>query len=76
MGKARSVGDPKTKQIEIGDRLLLIVTVRGELTVKRLRLRGHRAFLEAENEAYAPMEITGDMEFDVWGVVTCVIHPL
>jgi SOS-response transcriptional repressor LexA len=32
--------------------------------------------LEAENEAYAPMEIIQDMGFDVWGVVTCVIHPL
>jgi SOS-response transcriptional repressor LexA len=46
------------------------------LAGKRHRLRCDRAFLEAENEAYAPMVMTDDLVFDVWGVVTCVIHPL
>ena len=31
-------------------------------------LRGHRALLEAENAAYAPLEITEDMDFEVLSV--------
>lgn len=30
----------------------------------------------AENPEYPPMEIGKDMEFEVWGVVTSVIHNL
>ena len=32
--------------------------------------------LVAENEAYAPIDITGDVELKIWGVVTNVIHHL
>ncbi len=62
------------KSLEAINKTVIIAVVDGEMTVKRLRLRGERAFLEAENEGYPPIEITGNMEFAVWGVVTHSIH--
>ena len=47
----------------------------GDFTVKRLRKRGNRIFLEAENADFAPIEISESQELTVWGVVTFVIHP-
>ena len=44
--------------------------------VKRIRMKRKKIFLEAENETYAPREISEDTDFEVWGVVTNVIHPL
>jgi len=64
------------RSLEPADRKVIIAVVNGDLTVKRFRRRGHRVFLEAENDAYAPMEMMDGMTFDVWGVVTSVIHPL
>ena len=55
---------------------MIIPVVNGGLTVKRFRLRGGRAFLEAENEGYPPIELNGSMDFSVWGVVTYVVHPV
>lgn len=53
---------------------IVIARIDGELTVKRLRLEGDRIFLCPENPAYEPLIITPSMDFEVWGVVTCVIH--
>lgn len=55
---------------------IVIASVDGELTVKRLRSETHRTQLIAENDAYPPIEITGEMDFRIWGVVTNVIHAL
>jgi hypothetical protein len=48
--------------------------VNGELTVKRLRKRGGTVSLHAENPAYKPIDIRPDSDFEVWGMVTKVIH--
>lgn len=55
---------------------IVIAAVNGELTVKRLHREGQKLQLVAENDAYAPIEITEDIELHIWGVVTSVIHPL
>jgi DNA polymerase V len=39
-----------------------------------LRIRSGMPFLEPENAQYTPIEITPDMAFEIWGVVTNVIH--
>jgi len=62
------------RSLEATNKTVIIAVVDGEMTVKRLRLRGDRAFLEAENEGYPPIEITGNMDVSVWGVVTHSIH--
>ena len=64
------------RSIEPRDKNVVIAVVNGELTVKRIRIRKNRLTLEAENEAYQSQEINDEMEFEVWGVVTNVIHAL
>lgn len=53
---------------------IVIARIDGELTIKRLRREGDRILLCPENPAYEPLVITPSMDFEVWGVVTCVIH--
>ncbi|KGF73850.1 peptidase S24 [Neosynechococcus sphagnicola sy1] len=55
---------------------IIIAVVNGELTVKRLRRRKGRLFLIPDNQNYPDLEIDEAMDFQVWGVVTNVIHPL
>jgi DNA polymerase V len=58
------------------DASVIIAVVDGELTVKRIACRGDQIILLPDNPAYEPFEIRADMEFEVWGVVTSVIHHL
>ncbi len=39
-----------------------------------LRKKGKKLFLQAENQAYSPIEITEDMDFQIWGIVSYAIH--
>lgn len=55
---------------------IVIAALNGELTVKRLYIEGKKILLLAENTAYSPIEITEEMDFRIWGVVTNVIHAL
>lgn len=55
---------------------IVIAVINGELTVKRLQHTDNKYFLYAENNKYEPIEITKEMAFEVWGVVTNVIHSL
>ncbi len=53
---------------------IVIAVVNGELTVKRLHIQNSKVSLVAENDAYAPIEISEGVELHIWGVVTSVIH--
>ncbi|MBA3036641.1 MAG: translesion error-prone DNA polymerase V autoproteolytic subunit [Desulfobacterium sp.] len=64
------------RAIEPADRKVVIAVIEGELTVKRIRMIKGKIYLMPENENYKPIEIEKEMKFDVWGVVTNVIHPL
>ena len=64
------------RSIEPRDKSVIIAVVNGELTVKRIRIRRNKVTLVAENDAYRSREIDENMEFEVWGVVTNVIHAL
>ncbi|MCJ7778301.1 MAG: translesion error-prone DNA polymerase V autoproteolytic subunit [Sedimentisphaerales bacterium] len=64
------------RSIEPRDKNVVIAVVNGELTVKRIRIRKNKLSLEAENENYQSREIDEEIEFEVWGVVTNVIHAL
>jgi len=62
------------RSLEATDKKIVIAVIDGELTVKRLRYRDNLLFLEPENDAYMSIKITKEMSFEVWGVVTNVIH--
>lgn len=56
------------------DGRVILAVINGEFTVKRLRLNPAR--LVAENRAFPDLLITEEQAFEVWGVVTNVIHAL
>lgn len=53
---------------------IVIAALDGELTVKRLRRENGRLFLMPDNPDYAPVEVSPEASFEVWGVVTYIIH--
>ena len=53
---------------------IVIARIDGELTVKRIKMDKNKTTLVAENDDFKSIEITSAMDFEVWGVVTCVIH--
>lgn len=55
---------------------VVIAAVNGELTVKRLHRKNGEIFLAPENSAYKPIPISDGTSFEVWGVVTSVVHSL
>jgi len=46
------------------------------MMVKRIIFRGKSVILAPENPEYKSVEVTEDMDFSVWGVVTAVIHKM
>jgi len=64
------------RALTAADDNVVIAAVDGELTVKRLRRENGIITLVAENSAYPPLEIVDGTSFEIWGVVTTVIHSL
>jgi len=56
------------------DGKIIIAILDGEFTVKRIRVRNKKLFLIPENPRYSPVEVTEEMDFQVWGIVTYTIH--
>jgi DNA polymerase V len=55
---------------------VVIAVLNGELTVKRIRIKRKKITLEPENPDFQSREVAEGSEFEVWGVVTNVIHSL
>lgn len=53
---------------------IVVAVIDGEFTVKRIHLEGTDVLLVAENPAYSRFKVSPDSQFQVWGVVTYVIH--
>ena len=64
------------RSLEPKDKNVVIANLNGELTVKRIRIQNNQLTLEPENDNYESQVIDESMEFEVWGVVTNVIHSL
>lgn len=62
------------RSLEPKDKKVVIAILNGEFTVKRIQKRGSKLFLAPENEDYQPIEIKDGEDFEIWGVVTNVIH--
>jgi len=56
------------------DGCVVVAVLDGEFTVKQLRYRDEQVLLLPANRKYRPIVITPDRDFQVWGVVTYVIH--
>ena len=62
------------RSLDPKDGSIVIAVINGELTVKRLSYKQGNIFLVPENKFYNPIQITEEMNFEVWGVVRSVIH--
>ncbi len=64
------------RSVTASDGRIILGILQGEFTIKRFRARAGRVWLEAANTAYAPILITEDSGFEVWGVVRHSIRVL
>jgi len=53
---------------------IVIASINGEFTVKKLETCGRDAWLVPCNPAYSKIRLTDDMDVEIWGVVTSIIH--
>lgn len=53
---------------------IVIASIFGELTVKKLKKKEKSLFLISANEEYPSIEVKEEMECFIWGVVTYIIH--
>ena len=59
--------DPKSNSI-------VIAVIDGEFTVKKIKKINSKLYLQPNNALYKPIQITSNMDFIIWGIVTYVIH--
>ncbi|NLR65970.1 translesion error-prone DNA polymerase V autoproteolytic subunit [Chitinophaga varians] len=52
---------------------IIVGTLNGEFTIKRLVKAGRNWVLHPDNPFHKPVMITDDADFQVWGIVTAVI---
>ena len=53
---------------------IVIASVFGDLTVKKLKKKEKSFFLISANDEYPSIEVKEEMECFIWGVVTYIIH--
>ena len=53
---------------------IIIAILNGEFLVKRLKIIKNKFYLFAENPKFNPIEISKEEDFEIWGVVTYIIH--
>ena len=62
------------RALEAENNKVVVANLDGELTVKRLSIKGTTVLLMPDNPNYEPIEIRPLSDFRVMGVVTFVIH--
>ena len=62
------------RSLEASEGKIVLGVLNGEFTVKRVLKKDGKLFLMPENDAYQPIEVTEEMDFNIWGVVTHSIH--
>jgi DNA polymerase V len=55
---------------------IILGILNGEFTIKRIEKRKSSLFLMPENKSFSPIEVTNEMDFKIWGVVTFAIHKI
>jgi len=62
------------RSIEVKSNDIIIAVIDNEFTVKRFIKNKQSVILQPENRLFKPIIIDENMDFEVWGVVTNVIH--
>lgn len=61
------------RSLEPMDGDLAVCCLDGEFTLKRIRLEADKVWLIPANEAFDPILVTPENQFEIWGVVTYTI---
>lgn len=64
------------RSVTVTNRAIIIAALNGDFTVKRLIQEDGKVFLQPENDAYTPIEITPESGAEFFGVVTYVIKKM
>lgn len=62
------------RALEVADNKIVIVQLNGEFTVKRIKKINQELYLVPENTSFKAIKVTEEMNFEIWGVVSYVIH--
>ena len=62
------------KSLKVTNNCIVVAHIDGEFTVKKIKKTKKKNFLQAENTNYKPIEITEEMDFELFGVVAHAIH--
>ena len=62
------------RSLDARDGDIIIAVLHGEFTVKQLSIINGTLFLIPKNSQYSSLEISAEMDFEVWGVVTYSIR--
>ena len=62
------------RSLEPKNRSIVLAVIDGEFTVKRVNVNDQELYLMPENDSFTPIKITEEMDFQIWGVVTYIIH--
>jgi DNA polymerase V len=62
------------RAIDATHNAIIVAVLNGEFTVKRLHQEDETIYLVPANPLYQPVQVTEDMHFQVWGVVTYCIR--
>lgn len=62
------------RSLEAVDGCVAVCLLDGEFLVKEVRWHGERVTLVPANPRFKPLEVPPESAFEVWGVVTYVIH--
>ncbi|MEB4590135.1 translesion error-prone DNA polymerase V autoproteolytic subunit [Candidatus Thiothrix sp. Deng01] len=63
------------RSVDPQDGSIVIASLNGEVTVKRLRIETNKSVtLQPENPNYPCIVVKPETDFNIWGVVTSVIH--
>ena len=64
------------RALEPQNNTIVLAILDGEFTVKRIQKKGQELYLKPENSKFKPNQITEEKNFQVWGVVTHIIHKI
>ena len=53
---------------------IVLAVIDGEFTVKRLAVNNESIYLMPENDSFSPIQINEYMDFQIWGIITHIIH--
>jgi DNA polymerase V len=62
------------RALDVYDDCIAVCIIDSEFTVKRLRKDSDKILLIPENDYYKPIEVSEYNDFEVWGIVSYVIH--